>query len=85
MAKSDYVCCNNCNEKCVYNPDSEAIVYCQSCFEKPAAERDRYKEALEEIAKKHFPCEDEPWCIALIAQTALADPKGSTPLGTERK
>jgi len=49
------------------------------------AERDRYKEALEEIAKKHFPCEDEPWCIALIAQTALADPKGSTPLGTERK
>lgn len=76
MAKSDYACCAKCGNKCVYNPDSEAVIYCDSCFQEVEAERDRYKKALEKIRIALQSTCDSGWNREIeIIKTALADVK----------
>ena len=41
MAAADYVLCNKCVTKLVYNPDSCAIAYCESCYRSLLTEIDR--------------------------------------------
>lgn len=39
MAKADYVCCEVCNCKTVYNPESDAQVVCFECYQSLKSEQ----------------------------------------------